>query len=48
MVDCKKVPSLPVITFTVGGKPYSLTGEQYVLKVSPLVLSGSRDLREGN
>uniref|UniRef100_A0A8C2YYC8 Cathepsin D n=1 Tax=Cyclopterus lumpus TaxID=8103 RepID=A0A8C2YYC8_CYCLU len=34
MVSCDKVPSLPVITFTVGGQSYSLTGEQYVLKVS--------------
>ncbi|KAJ8252615.1 hypothetical protein COCON_G00219270 [Conger conger] len=34
MVNCEKVPSLPVITFMVGGKPYTLTGEQYVLKES--------------
>lgn len=33
LVNCDKVPSLPVITFNVGGKPFSLTGEQYVLKV---------------
>lgn len=33
MVSCDKVPTLPVITLTIGGKPYSLTGEQYVLKV---------------
>lgn len=33
MINCDKVPSLPVITFTVGGQSYSLTGEQYVLKV---------------
>ncbi|KAM4617321.1 cathepsin D [Discoglossus pictus] len=34
MVLCDKIPSLPVITFMLGGKEYSLTGEQYVLKVS--------------
>lgn len=33
MVSCDKVPSLPVITFNVGGQSYSLTGEQYILKV---------------
>ncbi|NP_001296757.1 cathepsin D precursor [Clupea harengus] len=34
MIDCKKVPTLPTISFNVGGKTYSLTGEQYVLKES--------------
>ncbi|CAL8243575.1 unnamed protein product [Lota lota] len=34
MVNCDKIPTLPVITFTLGGQSYSLTGEQYVLKVS--------------
>ncbi|KAM8894132.1 cathepsin D [Spinachia spinachia] len=34
MVSCDKVPSLPVVSFTVGGRSYALTGEQYVLKVS--------------
>ena len=43
MVSCDKIPTLPVITFTLGGQSYSLTGEQYVLKVSlppSLSLSG--------
>ncbi|KAM4720860.1 cathepsin D-like [Rhinophrynus dorsalis] len=34
MVLCDKIPSLPVISFTFGGRAYTLTGEQYVLKVS--------------
>lgn len=33
MVNCDKIPSLPVITFNVGGRAYKLTGDQYVLKV---------------
>ncbi|XP_062402960.1 cathepsin D [Sardina pilchardus] len=32
MVDCKKVPTLPTISFVLGGQTYSLTGEQYILK----------------
>lgn len=38
MVNCDKVPSLPVITFNVGGQSYSLTGEQYILKVRDCVV----------
>lgn len=34
MVICDKIPSLPVVTFNLGGKDYSLTGDQYVLKVT--------------
>ncbi|XP_032546484.1 cathepsin D [Chiroxiphia lanceolata] len=34
LVPCDKVPTLPVITITLGGKPYNLTGEQYILQVS--------------
>ncbi|XP_072348479.1 cathepsin D-like [Scyliorhinus torazame] len=34
LIGCEKIPTLPVITFTVGGKGFSLTGEQYVLKIS--------------
>ncbi|KAM9556140.1 cathepsin D [Guaruba guarouba] len=34
VIPCDKVSSLPVITLTLGGKPYQLTGEQYVFKVS--------------
>ncbi|XP_070410862.1 cathepsin D isoform X2 [Nothobranchius furzeri] len=34
MVDCNKVPSLPVVTFNINGQTYSLTGDKYILKVS--------------
>ncbi|KAF3686795.1 Cathepsin D [Channa argus] len=34
MINCDKIPSLPVITFNLGGQSYALTGEQYVLKES--------------
>ncbi|XP_062431796.1 cathepsin D [Rhea pennata] len=34
VISCDKVSSLPVVTLTLGGKPYQLTGEQYVFKVS--------------
>ncbi|KAM5137916.1 cathepsin D-like [Mantella aurantiaca] len=33
MVQCDQVPSLPIISLTLGGKAYTLTGEQYTLKV---------------
>ncbi|PIO38620.1 Cathepsin D [Aquarana catesbeiana] len=33
MVQCDQVPSLPVISLTLGGKAYTLTGEQYTMKV---------------
>uniref|UniRef100_A0AAZ3SPW8 Cathepsin D n=1 Tax=Oncorhynchus tshawytscha TaxID=74940 RepID=A0AAZ3SPW8_ONCTS len=34
MVNCDKIPTMPVITFNLGGQSYSLTAEQYVLKES--------------
>ncbi|XP_041075072.1 cathepsin D-like [Polyodon spathula] len=34
MVDCKKVPTLPAISFKLGGQTYTLTGDQYILKES--------------
>ena len=33
-VDCKKVSSLPTVTFTIGGHDFPLTGEQYILQVA--------------
>uniref|UniRef100_A0A8B9K4Q2 Cathepsin D n=1 Tax=Astyanax mexicanus TaxID=7994 RepID=A0A8B9K4Q2_ASTMX len=43
MVDCKKVPSLPTISFVLGGQSYTLTGEQYILKVE-ILLQRSHDV----
>uniref|UniRef100_A0A672FT50 Peptidase A1 domain-containing protein n=1 Tax=Salarias fasciatus TaxID=181472 RepID=A0A672FT50_SALFA len=31
-IDCKKIPSLPVISFNIGGKMFNLTGEDYIMK----------------
>lgn len=36
MIDCKKIPTLPVISFNIGGKMFNLTGEDYVLKESQM------------
>uniref|UniRef100_A0A8D1V047 Cathepsin D n=1 Tax=Sus scrofa TaxID=9823 RepID=A0A8D1V047_PIG len=34
MIPCEKVPSLPDVTVTLGGKKYKLSSENYTLKVS--------------
>ncbi|KAM6904724.1 LOW QUALITY PROTEIN: napsin-A [Xenentodon cancila] len=39
LIDCKKIPSLPVISFDIGGKTFNLTGEDYVLKESQMGMS---------
>merc|ERR1711916_162623 len=32
VVDCSRVNSLPDVTFTLGGQPYTLKPEQYILR----------------
>ncbi|XP_074659789.1 lysosomal aspartic protease-like [Tubulanus polymorphus] len=36
LINCTKIPSLPAITFMLGGKPFTLRGEDYVMKVSQM------------
>ncbi|XP_075888442.1 napsin-A [Nelusetta ayraudi] len=36
LIDCKKIPSLPVVSFNIGGKMFNLTGEDYVMKETQL------------
>lgn len=36
MVDCSSLDQLPVIKFVIGGKSFSLRGEDYVLKVGQM------------
>jgi phytepsin len=33
MVQCSKLHQLPTIAFTIGGKEFALTPEQYILKI---------------
>jgi len=36
MVPCEKVDSLPDVKFVIGGQTYTLTGPEYILKVSAM------------
>ncbi|XP_008328413.1 napsin-A [Cynoglossus semilaevis] len=36
LIDCKKIPSLPVISFNIGGKMFNLTGDDYIVKETQL------------
>eukprot|EP00249_Psilotum_nudum_P012537 c23842_g1_i1 orf=316-1821(+) len=33
VVDCSQISFMPVVSFTIGGKQFSLTADQYILKV---------------
>ncbi|XP_059809451.1 cathepsin D-like [Hypanus sabinus] len=34
MINCAKIPTLPSVTFTLGGKEFLLTGKDYVMKIT--------------
>ncbi|XP_053546805.1 cathepsin D [Bombina bombina] len=36
LIICDKIPTLPTISFVLGGMQYNLTGEQYVLKITQM------------
>ncbi|KAK2894081.1 napsin-A [Channa argus] len=39
IIPCEMIPSLPVISFNIGGKIHNLTGEDYVVKESQMGMS---------
>jgi len=39
-VDCSKVSSMPTLSFTIGGKDFTLEGADYVLNISGECLLG--------
>uniref|UniRef100_A0A8B9H2L5 Peptidase A1 domain-containing protein n=1 Tax=Astyanax mexicanus TaxID=7994 RepID=A0A8B9H2L5_ASTMX len=40
-IDCKKIPSLPTVSISLGGKMFNLTGKDYVTQMGvSICLSG--------
>lgn len=39
IINCNKIPTLPTISFNIGGKLFNLTGEDYILKESQMGVS---------
>ena len=44
VVDCAAIPRMPTVTFTIAGKDFDLTPEQYVLRVRAC-RAGRRDVQ---
>ena len=44
VIECEKISNMPIITFTIGEKPFTLTPEQYILRtgegLSTICISG--------
>lgn len=38
-IDCKKIPSLPTVSFSLGGKMFNLTGKDYVVQETQMGVS---------
>ncbi|KAL7826688.1 hypothetical protein AOLI_G00318970 [Acnodon oligacanthus] len=38
-IDCKKIPSLPTVSLSLGGKMFNLTGKDYVVKSTQMGVS---------
>ena len=37
-MECEQIPEMPDVTFTIAGKDFTLTAEDYVLQARPLPL----------
>ena len=35
LVECQQIPEMPDVTFTIAGKDFTLTAEDYVLQACP-------------
>ncbi|RWS28889.1 lysosomal aspartic protease-like isoform X1 [Leptotrombidium deliense] len=40
LVDCSKIPTMPTVSFIIGGRQFNLTASEYVLQVQGQCISG--------